>query len=301
MVVNDTHLLAAPMRLYDDVDAAIACVSGTGGIVAGFRSNDADLRPGVDAGPDAGGAQQEVLTEIGRVGGWGWILGDEGGGYHVGREAVRKVLEQADRAPLDQNDEGLSTANGDANKTGGKPTLRDRILDWFGISDVYELLTIVHMADPEPSLDEDDAALRGPSESSSAKSEPTTRPAYLRMKREKRLSSLAPLVFASAFEDNDPLALSVLRTAAQSLAEQISVFLAPPTGAATMKTKRVRADRSILCFGGSLAKVDRFRAMILAELESGGGHVFRRVEIVEDAAEVGAKALVAAATGATKA
>lgn len=299
IVCNDTHLLAAPMRLYDDVEAAIACVSGTGGIVAGFKQND-----------ESTGGDKEVLREIGRVGGWGWILGDEGGGYHVGREAVRKILEQADRAPIDEEDESVpndtalnGSVNGDDKKA--KLTLRDRICDWFGITDVYELLTIVHMADPDPTLDSD-SPLHSKSDASKENKQ-----SYLSVKREKRLSSLAPLVFASAFEDGDPLAMTVLRTAASSLAEQISVFLLPPlpnhspdsslpdqlTKPPPSRSKKVYASQSILCFGGSLAGVTPFRQLVLDELHTQGGHVFRRVQVVEDAAEAGAKALVAAAAG----
>ena len=88
-VANDTHLLAAPMTLYPDVTGAVAVVAGTGGIVVSFREA-LHKETGAKVG----------LEELGRCGGWGWILGDEGGGYHVGREAVRQVLDEADRASV---------------------------------------------------------------------------------------------------------------------------------------------------------------------------------------------------------
>lgn len=77
------------MALYPDVTGAVAIVAGTGGIVVSFREA-LDKVTGAKLG----------LEQLGRCGGWGWILGDEGGGYHVGREAVRQVLDEADRASV---------------------------------------------------------------------------------------------------------------------------------------------------------------------------------------------------------
>ncbi|KAI9064548.1 hypothetical protein FKP32DRAFT_1591366 [Trametes sanguinea] len=250
IVANDTHLLAAPLRMHDDVSAAIGCVSGTGGIVVSFAQGE--------------GAR---LHELGRVGGWGWILGDEGGGFHVGREAVRQILWDADRAsvfpPAQRNTDS---------------TLKDRVLARFGIADPFELLTIVHWPDPEPTASDADPDA----------------PAYTRMAREKRLSSLAPLVFAAAFEDKDPLALRVLGHTTRELVDQMCVLLRPEQDepGKTYPERTVKASETILCFGGSLVGVEAYRKLILDELEK-RGHVPKRVTFIDDAAAVGAKALAA--------
>ncbi|OBZ69554.1 N-acetyl-D-glucosamine kinase [Grifola frondosa] len=254
IVCNDTHLLAAPLRMHPDVSAAIGCVSGTGGIVVSFKEGE--------------GAH---LEELGRVGGWGWILGDEGGGFHVGREAVRQILFEADRASV------MGPVPAPVSSKGGVGSLKARVLARFGITDVFELLTIVHWPDPVPDAEVKDDA-----------------PAYTRIAREKRLSSLAPLVFAAAFEDHDPLAIDVLRHTSRELVDQICILLRPETGdAAAYPPRTVKASETILCFGGSLVGVEAYRKMVLDELEK-RGHVFRRVEFVEDAAATGAKALAAA-------
>ena len=245
IVCNDTHLLAAPLRMHDDVKYAVTCIAGTGGIVVSFSEGD-------------GGG----LKERGRVGGWGWILGDEGGGFHVGREAVRQILAQTDTATV----EGALPVS-----DGGKPTLRDRVLQFFGITDVYDLLTVIHLPDPSPS-------------SPIADKEP---PAYLLIPREKRLSQLAPLVFSSAFEDEDPLALNVVRATAGTLVEQLNILLRPNT------PNGVNADDSVICFGGSLVGVQKYRDLVLNQLKE-KGHVFKHVEFVADAAAVGAKGLALA-------
>ncbi|TBU40767.1 hypothetical protein BD309DRAFT_899312 [Dichomitus squalens] len=254
VVANDTHLLASPLSMYDDVTAAIGCVSGTGGIVVSFKQ-----------GQGAG------LEELGRVGGWGWILGDEGGGFHVGREAIRQILWDADCASV----VAPERRNTDS-------TLKDRVLDYFGVTDVFELLTVIHWPDPLPT----------PAPGLSDQEEKDA-PAYTKMVREKRLSSLAPLVFAAAFEDKDALALRVLAHTTRELVDQICVLLRPEEDDGTeYPARKVKASQTILCFGGSLVGVEAYRRLIFAELER-RGYFLKRWTYVEDAAGTGAKALAA--------
>ena len=249
IVCNDTHLLAAPLQMHDDVSCAVTCIAGTGSISVSFTQE-----------PDGG------LKEMGRVGGWGWILGDEGGGFHVGREAVRQIVLRADvasvegRKPIEQ----------------GKDTLEPAVMQAFGLgTDVYELLTAVHLPMPVPG-----AALTDPNA-----------PAYTLVPREKRLSQLAPLVFKSAFEDGDPLALEVLRISSGEIVDQISILCSSDT------SRGINPRECIICFGGSLVGVPKYRDLILEQLAK-RGHVFKRVEFVDDAAAVGAKGLTVKARGA---
>jgi N-acetylglucosamine kinase-like BadF-type ATPase len=242
VIANDTHLLAAPVRLHPDVSHAVTVIGGTGSITVSFK--DVEGR----------------LEELGRLGGWGWILGDEGGGFHVGREAIRGVLMEHDRATV-----GSLPA---------ESILKTRLLEHFGITDVMDLLAIVLHVDPSPNT------TFGPES-----------PHYLRLSRERRLSSLSPIVFAAAFDDGDPLALRILRECADHLASQVAVLLGNSSDAAP---RLVRAQDSIVSFGGSLVGVEKYRTMILDNLAE-RGHVFRYVEFVNDAALVGAVGLAATA------
>jgi N-acetylglucosamine kinase-like BadF-type ATPase len=74
----------ARVAVGDDTDAALA------GAFAG--------RPGivVIAGTGSGAAGRDAAGRTVRVGGHGFLLGDEGGGYWIGREAVRAALRAAD-------------------------------------------------------------------------------------------------------------------------------------------------------------------------------------------------------------
>jgi N-acetylglucosamine kinase-like BadF-type ATPase len=75
-VVHDSQLILAASGVVD----GIAVISGTGSVAWGRR-----------AGQHA------------RAGGWGYLLGDEGSGYWVAREAVRRTLARIDRGePADR-------------------------------------------------------------------------------------------------------------------------------------------------------------------------------------------------------
>jgi len=74
-VLNDSHLVILAEGLH----------SGTG-IIAGTGSS-----------ATAVGRDRRVMT----VGGWGWVLGDEGGGAGLVREAAREVLDAYDREEND--------------------------------------------------------------------------------------------------------------------------------------------------------------------------------------------------------
>jgi N-acetylglucosamine kinase-like BadF-type ATPase len=71
LVVNDA-LVALVAALGDA--PGIVVIGGTGSIAYGRNSRD----------------------EAARSGGWGWVLGDEGSGYWLGRLALRAVVRQAD-------------------------------------------------------------------------------------------------------------------------------------------------------------------------------------------------------------
>ena len=111
--------------------------------------------------------------------------------------------------------------------------------------------------------------------------------------REKRLSSLSPIVFRCAFEDHDPFALKILTECADSLAHQIAMFLIPTTNSPPGSARNgnaIPAEEAVLSFGGSLVGIEDYRGLVLNSLKK-RGQVFKYVEFVDDAAAVGALAL----------
>jgi N-acetylglucosamine kinase-like BadF-type ATPase len=242
VATNDTNLLAAPIRFYNDVTHAVSIIAGTGAIAVSFKEENGQI------------------VECGRAGGWGWILGDEGGGFDVGREALRQILWTHDQASVQAEAPHPST-------------LRDKILKRFEITDVMEILRCVYLPDPAPGIV---AGANAP---------------FSHSVREKRLSTLSPLVFEAAFEDKDPLAMEVLRKSAKTLVDTAMTVIGMPTAE---KPRLVDPSNAVLSFGGSLAGVDKYREIILEDLAR-RGFVFKRVLFVDDAAMTGAASLAAAA------
>lgn len=240
MVAHDTHLLAAPLRLYEDVSHAVAVIAGTGSVVVSFK------------------VEESRIVEIARVGGWGWLLGDEGGGYDVGRETLRQILLVHDKASV-------------SGSPLPKSKLIENILQIFGVDNVMEILGGVYRPDPSPS------ATVGPGQEKSLHN----------LAREKRISSLSPLVFEAAFDHNDPFALNVLKTVVDHLASQIVVLLEE---APSSSGKVVKAAESVVSFGGSLVGVEKYRNLLLSNLAQ-RGHSFRHVIFIDDAAATGAVGL----------
>ena len=256
LVGNDALLLAAPVNLYPNVSHCVACIAGTGSVGMSFTKSG------------------HRIQQISRAGGWGWILGDEGSGFHVGREAIRQLLMEAE-----QLSSGASLSAGPP--ANGNHTLKTRVLEHFGINDVYDIFGILYLPDP----------------TSNANPDPNIS-VFHTMTREKRLSSLCTLVFSSAFEDGDSTALNVLRTCANFLAAQLALLLTPPAGTASQGLRRtVEAQESVICFGGSLVTVEaKYRKLVLDNLAQ-RGYIFKHTEIIEDAAATGAIGLAMAFKG----
>ena len=70
-------------------------------------------------------------NQAARAGGWGYVLGDEGSGYWIGRAALRAVLREADR-------------RGDATQ------LTALLLGYFGVARAQDLIHQVYAATPRP-------------------------------------------------------------------------------------------------------------------------------------------------------
>lgn len=202
IVANDSSLLASPVmegEAQEDtgVREGVVCIAGTGSIVMSFRSRPRHQNPpstptaATDSSHNdsptgsmsssslasAGG----LLEAVGRVGGLGWLLGDEAGGYVVGKKAVRAVLDQADRERLgidDDDDDDDSEEENDSQaspmerphleshqqdstrltstnlssaatstRIDKKHLLRDRVLAHWGLSSTNDILDTVYAND----------------------------------------------------------------------------------------------------------------------------------------------------------
>lgn len=72
---SDSELLSAHIGLDDSVVSGISLISGTGSVATAFKQD-----PNGD------------VAEIGRAGGWGSLLGDQGSAFDIGKQAVQTLL-----------------------------------------------------------------------------------------------------------------------------------------------------------------------------------------------------------------
>lgn len=129
-----------------------------------------DVAVMIDAGTGStvGGRRHDQRTGLG---GWGWLLGDEGSGFWIGRQAVQAAIRATDGR--------------------GPPTqLVTTICSALGIEDLHRLIVLVYQGDGGYSL----------------------------------VGKLAPVVSRTARE-GDPVALAILRAAAQELALMVNVIV----------------------------------------------------------------------------
>ncbi|OQV02093.1 hypothetical protein CLAIMM_07343 [Cladophialophora immunda] len=105
-VTNDIELLATSAAEKHDSHSVIVLVAGTGSIAMTFQRRG------------------DRFVRVGRSGGWGHLLGDDGSGFDIGRQAVRLALSAADEA----NNRRRSL---DADSTFFPDVLVQRIFDSF--------------------------------------------------------------------------------------------------------------------------------------------------------------------------
>ncbi|KEP46741.1 N-acetylmuramic acid 6-phosphate etherase [Rhizoctonia solani 123E] len=81
-----------------------------------------------------------------------------------------------------------------------------------------------------------------------------------------RLTSLTSLVFSSAFDDDDPDSLRVLRMCARTLAEHINNLMVAADGSTASGPRAVRPEETVLCFGGLSVGIQKYRGLVVDEL-----------------------------------
>ncbi|KZT36234.1 hypothetical protein SISSUDRAFT_1071593 [Sistotremastrum suecicum HHB10207 ss-3] len=244
-VSNDTHLLASPLLAQSKYTTAMVGIAGTGSCVVSFAK------------------EGNQVKELARTGGYGWILGDEGGGFDVGRETIRELCTRA---------ESLFVAGEQL----PEDAFQSSILAKFGLppsSAPSDVFTQLYASDSIESQ------------------------GHLALERPQRLSSLAPIVFNYAFPSDPcipphPTALKIVTTSASHLASQIAL-LCSPSPQINGKSKYIDASKSILCLGGSLVKQSPYRTL-LREILKQKGCPFPEMVFVGDAEGEGINALVAA-------
>lgn len=234
-VTTDIDLLPVLSASQQDVDSSIVLVAGTGSVSMSFkRTNNGFVRTS-------------------RVGGWGYLLGDDGSGYGIGREAVRLALRASDVCRM-RKDAGTTFQP--------MPQLADAVFKFFKEQ--------FPEAQPEDLL----STIMVPSSTA----QHPVRDAV--MDRTSRIAGVAKIVLSMAGANED--ADRIIASGAASLAE-LATTLASSQG--------IDASRASLVLAGGLMQDERYRTRVIDSIEK-SGYKFRHVEVVDQPAMNGARFLL---------
>ncbi|PFH45141.1 hypothetical protein AMATHDRAFT_9933 [Amanita thiersii Skay4041] len=116
-ITNDAALLASAIATNNSpssIESGVILLTGTGSIAYSYRLSS-----------NSGPTRSILPIPIERSGGWGYLLGDEGSAYYIGKTALQRAL----RA----RDEGVPPTN-----------LHRAILEHFGCKTIGEILSFVY-------------------------------------------------------------------------------------------------------------------------------------------------------------
>ncbi|GJN71402.1 hypothetical protein PLICBS_005467 [Purpureocillium lilacinum] len=238
-VTADIDLLPTTVAEDQSLDAAVVLVAGTGSVAMSYAR-----------------AKDGGFARSARAGGWGYLLGDDGGGYGLGREALRRALRQADLHRM-RSESGAATPNDAA-----LSPLAGAVLEHFKKQHPacrpQDLLSTVLMPDQPTS---DAGAAQGAT---------------------KRIASVARVVLDAVRtpDGGDAEARTIVEAGTASLAELV---------AALAETQALDTRRCGLVLAGGLMQDDEYRGRLVDALAN--RWQFARVETVRQPAVDGARCL----------
>lgn len=257
--------LGSRLRITADIDllsvnatgsanSAIVLVAGTGSVAMSYTRNKKDK-------------DDLVLTRSGRIGGWGPLLGDDGSGFAIGREALRIALRTSDALQG-----GLATEKIEKTEKKAMPALSQAVFDFFRQERQGTTTTTGTEFHPRDLLS---CILTSTASSASAASSSPT----------KTIAHAARLVLSLG--DKDGQARRILEQGAASLADLVVELL---------RVQGMDPAQTALIMAGGLLCNDTYNGMVRNELAK--RHVaFRWSTQVHSPALAGARFLATSRTG----
>ena len=233
-ISSDIDLLPLAADIPGGTDSVIVLVAGTGSISMSYRR------------------EENLFTRVGRAGGWGRLLGDDGSGYGLGREGLRIALAAAEDLKLaGESDEPRVQVDELAIK------IFEYMTELHPGNDKYDLLTSILVPDLDKHQTKDGEAA-------------TVR----------RIADISKVVFASA--EVSETARHIINNGARGLSEPVQKL---------MLSQKIAADKTALVLAGGLMQNQTYRDKVLEHL-AGRGSQFSSVHFVEDPAEAAARHLL---------
>lgn len=223
---NDVDLISTVMVRHPDTSSVIVLIAGTGSV---------EMRYSAEPGKDS--------TRTARSGGRGHFLGDEGGGYSIGLDAVKHTLAVCDEVRL-----GLRPDEPEFGQ------LEQAILQHFSLSKSRDMDLL--------------------SEVLSGQDGETVK---------MRIAAVARLVLDLA--PHDTTVMGIASSRAKALADTVLGRLIDPRSSTALEP-----EKTGLVLSGGVLMQETYRELVLERL-AGKGIRFAYVEVVADAAALGAQCL----------
>ncbi|RMD40896.1 hypothetical protein DV735_g4235, partial [Chaetothyriales sp. CBS 134920] len=237
-MTSDGLLLGACLATDSTAQAAIAVVAGTGSVATAFRKTE---------------STGSSVEPIGRTGGWGYLLGDSGSAYDLGRRAVQAVIANIEEQQGDEEEgKNLQRAQTNTNR------LEEAILRQLGTTDRHQMLTNILHNNQD-------------------------RQAHARIASLSRV--VTELAFPTLASSNppDPLSLEILQAATADLVSRVKPLVKP---------RLYNSSTGILILSGALLNFPPYRELFLDTWAKADLPGFLKFVVVEHVADWAAGLLV---------
>lgn len=247
-VTADIDLLPEAVRSTSGIDSVIVLVAGTGSIAMRYQRMD------------------DRFIRNGRAGGWGHLFGDEGSGYHLGREAARAALLASDIANSKTHHPN-QTRRHEANKLIIDDRNEDRQIEVPFKFPPLASAVMRHIKQENPKYDPADilSGVLLPD----ATMPPPGNVSYISA-ASGRIAGFAHIVLSLA--DTDAEAMSIVEAGATSLCQLVEILAPADT---------LALSRTALILSGGLLKNDTYRNLVCSRLLDSVGS-FGKIEVVQE-------------------
>lgn len=257
-VSNDCDLLAGPIEFHyleskrsgsKVCQGGIVLIAGTGSIATAYTPHHPHPNQSVSLDSSTG------LRVLGRVGGYGYLIGDEGSAYDVGKRTMKAILEYSDT--LDNNVKEHDALN----LVISKSSLLPMILDHYGVQRLGDLLGSVYKLDQSKHETEHH--------------------------RKIRVAEVSRLVMRAAFPPKehqaDGFALKIMQETGHELSQLLRKICV---------THQLVPDQMVLSLGGGMWAYDQFRELLVQTTRQEWDAEWGWVERVNEPDETAAITLV---------
>ncbi|KAH8709195.1 N-acetylmuramic acid 6-phosphate etherase [Beauveria bassiana] len=236
-VTTDIDLLPVASASEETVECAVVLVAGTGSIAMSFRKENG------------------AFVRSGRAGGWGHLLGDDGSGYSIGREALRMALRESDVCSMRKQASAPAQPTSQLAKA-----VFGHFKEKFPEAKPEDLLSTVMMPNSAPQQPRDAV-----------------------MDRTSRIAGVAKTVLAMVKTNED--ADRIVAAGAEKLAELAALLVL---------NQGIKPSKASLVLAGGLMQDEGYRRRIVGSVER-AGYKFQHVEVVDQPAMNGARFLLRSA------